>query len=110
MRRTWNQTGLSFKNCHTGSFSTHECSRDVESVLRKQLIEVVAGDASWNVRELCANQRGIAVAKATKGAVDLAAAAAAGNDGFEFLFRCRTDRQRGSVVEQNLELLNVIDS
>src|SRR6266853_6749878 len=45
------QFQFSFKHDRTGAFCSDQCSRDVESPFRQQLIQVVAGDSSRNFRE-----------------------------------------------------------
>ena len=57
----------------------------------------------------CADQVGVGVAQALQAGVDLAAAAACGDDGGEFLLGGAADAHAGSVVEQDVEGFDVVD-
>ncbi len=62
-RRTSGQVQRCRDNRGAGAFRTHQRARQVEAVLRQQLIEVVARNAPRNARKLFPNQRRIAIAQ-----------------------------------------------
>src|SRR5687767_13549531 len=60
-RRAVHEPALRLEHEHTGALTAHERARDIESVLRQELIEVVAGDAPGDVREALPNETGITI-------------------------------------------------
>ena len=107
--RTVDQVELGFENRYAGALGADERARDVESVFRQQLIEVVAGDAARNVGEFRADLRGVLVADVAQGGVDFGAAAALVNDGGEFGVRGCSYGHLRAVVEQDAQLGDVVD-
>src|SRR5687767_15844114 len=73
-------------------FGSDQRTRNMESIFRKQLVEVVAGYAAWNLRETAADARGIAIADRSQGRVNLSAAPPFANNRVELVLRCRADR------------------
>ena len=62
-RRARGQVELGGDDVDAGSFRANQRARDVEIVLRQKLVEVVAGDAPRNARELFANQTRITMSR-----------------------------------------------
>ena len=91
-----------------GAFRADQRARHVEAVLRKQLVQVVPGDAARNPRELFAHQRRVAVADAGEAGVDLAHAAAAADERVKLVRRCGADRHARAIVENDVERLHVV--
>ncbi len=98
-----------FEDGDAGALGAHQRARDVEAVLRQELVEVVAGDAARDVGESLADEAGASVAQAAQAGVDFAATAACGDDGGEFFFRCAADGHARAVVEEDVERLDVVD-
>ena len=92
-----------------GAFRAHQRAGDVEVVFGQQLVEVVAGDAAGNARELFAHQGGVAVANAREARVDLAHAAAGADQRVQFCWRRCAHRHPGAVVENDVERFHVVD-
>src|SRR5690349_19333248 len=57
-------------------FAPDQRARDIEAVLGEQVVEVITGDAAWNVRVAGAHEVAIAPPQRVETAVDLAAPAA----------------------------------
>ena len=79
--RALDQPQLGFEHDHARALCADQRARHVESVFRQQLIEVVAGDAPGNFRELRADQAGVLIANVAQLGIDLAAPPALRDDG-----------------------------
>lgn len=90
-----------------GALGAHQGARHLEAVLRKEFIEVVAGDAARDAGEARADEIGIAVAEVAQPAIDLAPAPAGADDGIEFRVAGRADGHARAVVGDDLHLLHV---
>ncbi len=52
------------ENDGAGSFAADQCARDVESILRKKLVQIEAGDAAGDAWKSLAHQLGVGVSDA----------------------------------------------
>jgi len=93
---------------HAGRFAAHQRTRHVEAVLRQQLLQAVAGDAARDPREALADQLGVAVPQRREVPVDLAAAAAGGDDAAQLVVAGRPDPHAHPVVGEDLQLRDVL--
>ena len=91
-----------------GALGTDQGTSDVEAVLGQQLVEVVAGDPTRNVREALADLIRVAVAQVPHAPVDLAFAPTGSDDPLELLLRRRPHGHPHAVVGDDLELLDVV--
>src|ERR1700693_3352065 len=82
----------------------------MKPILRKELIEVEAGDAAGNAGETRANAVCVLVADRFELGVNLAATATFANDALKLGGGGCSDSNLGTVVQQNLQLLDVVDS
>src|SRR5580700_4452507 len=80
MRGTMDQLELGLQHRHASAFGADERAGNVKPVLRKELIEVEAGDAAGNAGETRANEVCVLVADGLQLGVNLAAAATFAND------------------------------
>ena len=94
----------------TRAFTADQGAGDVEAVLRKQIVEVVAGNAARNFWIALANEAGVCIAKASQGGVDFCAATAGGDDGFKLDVGGCANFKDGAVVEQDAHGIDVVDS
>src|ERR1035437_6578152 len=109
MLRTRLQFAYGFEDGDAGSFGADESTRDIEAILWKELIQVVAGDSPWDIGEPLPDEVGESVAQASQACVDLSAASSFGDNGGEF-FLCRAaNAHAGSVVEENIECFHIVD-
>src|SRR5688500_6011780 len=72
-------------------FGSDQRACDMESIFRKQLVEVVARYAARNLREAAADARGIAIADRSQRRVNLSSPPAFANNRVELVLRCRAD-------------------
>src|SRR5208283_2196302 len=79
-RRTFDKAAGRFENRDARALGADERSRYVKAAFRKQVIEVVSGDAARNVRELAANLLAVAVGEGLEAGVDFGAASAFANE------------------------------
>jgi hypothetical protein len=100
------ETGLEHGNA--GAFGADERAGEVEALLRQQLVEIVAGDAARYLREALADELGIAPAQRIEPSVDLAAAAAFGDDPAQFLVTRRADAEPQPVIGEDVQLEDVV--
>ena len=98
MLRARNQPGPGLEHDDAGAFGADERPGDVESILGKQLIEVVSRHAPGNIGKPAANQAGVAVANRAQRGVDLSAASAGADDRLHLLVARAPDLQLGAVV------------
>ena len=82
---------------HAGSLRAGERGGDVEPLLGKEIVEVVAGDPARDVRVPLANQIGVPVGQISQARVDVRVAG-----------RSLADGQPASVIQQHLELVDVL--
>ncbi len=92
-----------------GAFGADQRAGDVEVVLGQQLVEVVAGDAARNARELFPHQGGVAVADALEAGVDLAHAASGADERVELVGRRDANGHARPVVEHDLERFHIVN-
>src|SRR5438094_3973857 len=109
MLGTGDQFQFGFEHDRARTFCSDECARDVESSFRQQLIQVVAGDPSRNLRESRADKSSVVLLDCAQSAVNLAAAAALSNDLSQFRFARRAYRHLRAVVKQDSQLFDVVD-
>src|SRR5262252_9293422 len=108
MLRTRNQPGLCFEYGDTCAFGPHERTGDIETVFRKQLVEVVAGHASRNSRIFRTDQLRITIPDAAQRAVNFAAASTRCDDRIELLRLSAPDRKLCAVIKEDSQFVNVI--
>ena len=92
--RALDQAASGFEDGDAGAFGADESARYVETVFRKQVVQVVAGDAARDVGITLADELAVGVGEILEGGVDFAAASACADDGFEFV-RARSRRLSG---------------
>ena len=109
MLRTVDQAEFGFEHGDARTFAADDCSRHMETVFRKELIEVIAGDAPGNIRISRANERGVLIANRSELGVDSPAATAPSDEGTQFCFRRRANVQFRAIVEQNAKLFDIIN-
>src|ERR1700732_3339564 len=110
MLRAVNQLQLGFQNDRASSFRPHQRPRNIEIVLRQQLIEVVSRYPPWNFRKPRPDQYRVLFLDRPQLRINLSVAAALLNDAFQLRLASSPHRYRRAVVKQNSQLLYVIDS
>ncbi len=83
-------------------------ARNIEVALRKQLVEVIAGDTAWDAGKLFSNESGVTVADAREARVDLTDAASSEDKCIKTLGRCGSNGHARAVVENDVERFNVV--
>ena len=91
-RRAVHEARRWLRGRHARALGAHERAGDVEAVFGQELVQVVARDAAGDVGEPRADQSGVVVAQRAQPGVDLAAAAAGGDDPRELVVARRPDR------------------
>src|SRR5271167_1069943 len=109
MLRTWLQFTGRFQNRDAGPFSSDQRSRDVESILRQKLIKVVSRDTAWYFWKSFAHPGGVFITQTPETFVDLAPAAALRDDRSQFHLVGTPHAHARSIVEENVEFLDIID-
>ena len=107
MLRAVDEPGFGTQDSDAGALRADQRASDMEAVLRQKVVEVVAGDATWDVRELLANERGVLVTEVAQLGVEFAFAPTLLNDALEFALGGGADGEAGAVVEQDVELFDV---
>src|SRR5947209_9254598 len=107
----WSGFQLTFglQDRDTGAFGANQRARNVESVFRQELVEVIAGDAPRNVREALAYEGRVCIAQMAKAGVDLTPSASVGDDSFKFLLGRCTHAHPSTVIEQHVERFDIVD-
>src|ERR1039458_8690729 len=109
MLRAGLQLAFSFEDGDAGPLGSDQRPGNVEAVLRQELVQVVAGDAARNIGEARPDQVRVGVAETAQACVDLAAAASGSDDGGQLLLGGPANAHAGSIVEENVERLDVFD-
>ena len=107
--RTVNEADLRFENYGAGAFGANQRARHVKITLGQKLVEVVAGNAARNLRELGANQRFVLIANGAQLGVDFGRAPAGVNDLREFGIGGGADGHLRAVGKNDAQLFNVVD-
>ena len=92
-----------------GAFRADQRPRDVKTVFRQQIVEIVAGNPARNFRIAARVLVAITLGQRAQLLVNLGAAAAGSADGFECIIRCGADSRLQAVARQNVELLDIVD-
>src|SRR5215467_10811791 len=92
----------------TGTFCANQCPRNVESVFRQELIEVITRDAARNVGKALSDQMGIPVAQGLELSIDMTVPATCLNDALEFLVARPADAHTQAIIGQYLQFFDVI--
>ena len=108
-RRTLYEFCLRLQRERAGALAADQRARNVETVLRQQLVEVVARHAALDFRKARANQVGVFVAQRLESRIDFAAPAAGAYDLRKLVLAGRADPQAQPVVGQDFERLDVLD-
>src|ERR1039457_4608094 len=109
MLRAGFRLAFSFEDGDAGPFGSDQRPGNVEAVLRQELVQVVAGDAARNIGEARPDQVRVGGAQAAQAWLDLAAAASGSDDGSQLILGGSANAHAGSVVEENVERLDVFD-
>ena len=104
--RRVDEAALRFEHDRARAFAADKRSRDVESILRKQLVEVVAGDAPRDFREAGAHEVRVCVADLSEPRVDLGFAAGGAPD---VVVSRLADAHARAVVQKHVEPFDVVD-
>ena len=80
----------------------------METIFRKQEIEVVTGDAAWDIRITAANQVAISASYGLQLGVDFAAPPAFANNQLEFFRTGSTHLHAQPVIRKDLKCLDVL--
>src|ERR1700674_3022865 len=107
MLRALDQSKFGLKDDDAGAFCSDQSPRHVESPIRKQFVQVVAGDTPRNTGKFRANQVAIPVPNGPELAVNFAATAALSNNKIKVVFWSRSDSKLRAVVKQNAQLFNI---
>ena len=78
LRWALDQTARGFESCRASAFRADERAGDVEAVFREKVVEVVAGDAAWDVWEFLADQVGVLIGDLLEGGAELSDASGIG--------------------------------
>ena len=108
-RRTGGEIQRCRENGGAGALAADQRARNVKFVFGQQFVEVVAGDAAWNARELLTNEIRVAIANAREAGVDLPWSAAGANQALNLLGARATDGHPRAVVEHDVERLDIVD-
>ena len=98
-----------FQHGHARGLGPDQGARNVEAILRQQLVEVVAGDATGNLREALTDKGCVGIAEALQSCVDCAGAPACGDRRLKRLVTHRPERHASAVIEQDVERFDVVD-
>jgi len=92
-----------------GALGANKGASDIEAVLGKEFVEVVARDAAGDAGKALADAGGVLIAKSFEAGVDLAYAATSGDKGVELVFAGAADSETGSVVEEDVKGFDVVN-
>ena len=109
MLRAMFERAAGLEHGDAGALGAHQGAGYVKAVFRQQLVQVVAGDAAGNFGKALADQVAVGIPDAGQAGIDLAPAAAAGDDGLQFGFRGSADGEPGAVVEKDVERFDIVD-
>src|SRR6185312_14517368 len=109
MPRPGNEAQRGCEGESASALRADQSARDMEALLRQEVVEIVAGDAARDVGIAPPDLIAVAVAQGAERAIDLGAPAAAAHDEIERLVRGRADAQAQPVIGENLQLLDIVD-
>ncbi len=98
----------SFEDSDAGAFGAHQRAGDVEAVFRQEVVQVVSGNASRDIRKLAADLIAVTIGEFLEAGVDLGAAAAFADDAVEIFVAGGADVQALSVVGEDFERLDIV--
>src|SRR6185503_9156935 len=93
---------------HTGSLGTNQCPSNMEAILRKQVVQVIAGNAARDVRIFLTHELAVLIANATQPSVDLCLPPPRDDDAVEFSLAGLADLEPNSIVGKDFEFLDVL--
>src|SRR5271163_2403625 len=82
-RRTLDQTASCFEDGDASSFRTDQGARDMKAAFGEQVVQVVSGDATWNVGKPAPHLVPVAICDRPKARVDFGATATFANVALE---------------------------
>ena len=106
--RAVDETDRRLEHGHARALAADERARDVEPLFRQQPRQVVARDATRDLRIFAPNRAGMLVDQRAQLRVNVAAAASVGHNARALLVGRRADAQARAVVQQDVELLDVL--
>src|SRR5437660_1534702 len=106
--RTLDQTAGGFENRAASTFGADERARHVKAVFGEQVVEVVSGNATRNIRKLAADLLAVAVGDGLESSVDFGAAAAFANEAVEIIRARCADVHALAAVSEDLKRLYVV--
>jgi len=92
-----------------GALRADEGSGDVEVAFGEQLVKIESGDAARDAGKSFADEVGVGIADLSEAGVELTDAATGLDFGGEFGGSCGADGESGSVIEDDVKGLDVID-
>ena len=87
----------------------NQCPGHMEAVLWQQLVKVVAGDATRDVRKMLAHQGCGGIANTLQTAINRTRSAAFRDGRFQCVLAHRTQRHARAVVQQHIERFDIVD-
>lgn len=82
----------------------------MEAIFRKQVVQVIAGDATRNIGILLAHQIAVLITNTPKAGVDVTAPVPRGNDGIEVSLAGLPNTQAESAIGKHFEFFDVLVS
>src|SRR5690349_10481335 len=108
-RRTRHEAYGRFQDGDAGALRTDQCLRDVESVLRQQRRQVVAGHTAGNFWKVRANLVAVAISQRPQAAIDLCPPTALGKDVPILRLVRWPNAQTKTVIGQDFQRLDIVD-
>src|SRR5208283_432044 len=97
-----------FENGGAGALGTNQRARNMETIFRQQVVEIVSGNATRNIGELAANLVAVAVGELFEARIDLGAASAVALSAGEIFLAGGANVQALAVVCEDVERFDVI--
>src|ERR1700687_423077 len=107
-RRTFDQAAAGFENRDASAFGANQSARHVKAVFGEQVVEVVSGNAAWNVGKLAAGLLAIAVGEGLEAGGGLSAAAPFANEAVEVVGAGRANVHALAAVGEHFQRLDVV--
>ena len=107
-RRTLDETASGLENRDASAFRADQRAGHVKTAFGQQVVEVVSGNAPWNVRELAADLVAVAVREGLEAGVDFGAASTLVNEAVKVVSAGRTNVHALAAVGEDFERLDVV--
>ena len=106
--RTFHQSARGFEHGDAGAFRSHQRARHMETVFRKEVIQVVAGYPTRNIGIASLDKFAVCVAQLLQSGINFAATTALGDDVLQFRITGLAHLHAQAVVGKDLQFLDVV--